>query len=180
MKDFKKIAGTASLVGRRCEIVEIHSTIITECPRSAAEQQWKRLEMEGKASGHLLTSHMTVYTRIRASLGFLLLELTEVDGVGMVETRTARAKSQLSKKQKQKTQTSSYVFNFAIKNTSAYEDYFDPGGKPEKKMLGLHLVVLTQSSDVCHLTSCFQKHRGKREQKMTVSQFSKISRINSF
>ncbi|KAI5120474.1 hypothetical protein M0805_006494 [Coniferiporia weirii] len=87
---------------------------VAKCEASSAGQLWKRLEREG----------------------FIAIEITETDQLGIVETRTRASRSK-AKKVKSAKQTQKYIFAQTSKKTAAYRDYFSPGSDAEKTMLGL-------------------------------------------
>ncbi|KAH8117033.1 DNA-binding protein [Phellopilus nigrolimitatus] len=97
---------------------------VAKCGASLAEQLWKRLERE-------------VHTDIMSRTGFITLEVTETDKLGLIETRSRTTRSAAKKKVKSSKQVHKYIFDKATVNTAAYKDYFNPDSEAEKTMLGL-------------------------------------------
>ncbi|THH03421.1 hypothetical protein EW145_g6266 [Phellinidium pouzarii] len=115
-----------ALFRRSIKLVEAHNPEslkefrkVAKCEASSAEQLWKRLEREG----------------------FIVLEVTETDKLGLLETRTRATRSSAKKKVKRAKEVQKYIFNKAVKKTTAYMDYFSPGNDAEKTMLGLKDMV---------------------------------------
>ncbi|PAV23827.1 meiosis specific hop1 [Pyrrhoderma noxium] len=96
---------------------------VVKCEASLAEQLWKRLEREG----------------------FILLEITEIDKLGLSETRikttAANGKcnttASTTKKVKGPRQIRKYVFAHSILKSARYKNYFTPDSEVEMTMLGL-------------------------------------------
>ncbi|TDL24968.1 DNA-binding protein [Rickenella mellea] len=118
MLNFKDIATFRRAIKlaetKQPESLKSFKRVMGDCPASLAQQLWKRLEMEG----------------------FIILEITETDSSGMLVTRT-QVKSSHKKAKRKTKETSRYIFNFPIKKTAVYNDYFDPCSEVEKKLLGL-------------------------------------------
>ena len=74
-------------------------------------------------------------------IGFIVLEVTESDKIGLMETQARTSRSNAKRKGKSSKQIEKYVFNSACKRTALYRDYFDPDSDAEKEMLGLKRAV---------------------------------------
>ena len=70
-----------------------------------------------------------------------MLEITESDNLGMVETKTRVPRSNAKKKVKSSKQVQKYVFNDICVHSALYKDYFSPDSDAEKTMLGLKKMV---------------------------------------
>ena len=80
----------------------------------------------------------------------MVLEVTQSDQVGLLETSTrpAQGKSAKANKSVKSTkQVQRYVFNQEIKNGPAYKDYFSPDSEAEKELLGLKNKVISSAPD---------------------------------
>lgn len=79
--------------------------------------------------------------------GFIEIEVTEKDDLGLMETnsRASKSKNKKGKKAaaaKRKTaQKQRYVFVRGVTETKTYQDYFDPGPDVEKRILKLAELV---------------------------------------
>lgn len=82
-------------------------------------------------------------------IGFILLEITEIDKLGLSETRiktiTTNGKcnttASTTKKVKGPRQIRKYVFAHSILKSARYKNYFTPDSEVEMTMLGLKKKV---------------------------------------
>lgn len=70
-----------------------------------------------------------------------MLEVTESDKLGLMQTQARASRSNAKRKVKSSKQVQRYVFNALCKRTALYRDYFSPDSEAEKEMLGLKNAV---------------------------------------
>ncbi|EJD02237.1 DNA-binding protein [Fomitiporia mediterranea MF3/22] len=105
---------------------------LSKCNASLAEQLWNRLEHEG---GNDFESHQDAITSM-ICIGFISLEVTETDSLGLLETRSRGTRS-TARKVKSAKQIQKYVFHAASKKTALYRDYFSPDSEAERSIIKL-------------------------------------------
>jgi hypothetical protein len=111
------------------------------CEVVVAGQLFKRLETEGEKIYFTRS-----FSHASFLLGFIAVETTVTDELGLLSTRVRSAKGKTkakgkSKKTRKEIQKAKYYFVESSKRTAAYADYFNPDVDIERRMMGLSEAV---------------------------------------